>query len=204
MVRGKAGSLARKAGHVKTKAGSRAPQRPVKVVQVAKAPSPIRPVRGVARLPVKPTTLPGKTATLSGKTRAPQIHAAEPQARLALKERLAALSSATGKIGVLKRAVQRNFFEIGAILNHIRDAKLHEAKGYGSFEAFIEREIDISKVVCLRSARIAETMLREAAIAAGFERAAAAVAALDGEPVSGETPLRPVGSPGAFLPVHKQ
>lgn len=129
---------------------------------------------------------------------------ADTQARVELKERLAKLSAATGKIVGLKRAINKNFFDIGLILNQIRDGKLYEVKGYGSFEAFIEREIDINRTVCLRSARIAEVLAREVALSAGLERAAAAVAVLDGDMSAEEPPLRPVTSPGPSIPIHKQ
>lgn len=164
------------------------PSKPVQAKAVLKAPERRGPAMDVAKVVSK-----GHAA-----------EPAEPQARVALKERLAELSSATGKIGGLKRALHKNFFDLGIILNKIRDEKLYEVKGYGSFEAYVEREIDLNKIVCLRAARIAETMIREAAVAAGFDRAAAAVAALDGDTTADQAPFRPVGSPGALLPIHKQ
>jgi hypothetical protein len=68
----------------------------------------------------------------------------------------------------------------------------------------VEREIDLNKVVCLRSARIAEAMIRDVAIEAGLERASAAVAALDGEAVSPASIASFAGPSGAVLPFHKQ
>ena len=35
------------------------------------------------------------------------------------------------------------------MLNQIRNERLYEVKGYGSFESFVEREIDINKAICL-------------------------------------------------------
>jgi hypothetical protein len=89
------------------------------------------------------------------------------------------------------------------LLNQIRNEKLYEVKGYGSFESFVERELDLNKVLCMRAARIAEAIHRDQALAAGLERAAAAVAALDGE-LEPATPTRPAGSPAGGIPVHKQ
>jgi hypothetical protein len=132
------------------------------------------------------------------------LGSSESPARVELKERLAKLSAATSKIGGLKRAINKNFFDVGVILNRIRDEKLYEVKGYGSFEAFVEREIDIARIICLRSARIAEAMTRDVALAAGLERAAAAVAVLDGDLSAEEPSLRPVVSPGPSIPIHKQ
>jgi hypothetical protein len=120
-----------------------------------------------------------------------------------LKTQFAKLSTATSQIASLKRSLNKTFFDIGTLLNQIRDERLYEVKGYGSFESFVEREIDINKATCMRIGRIAEVIHREQAIAAGLERAGAAVAALDGEaePSSG---FRPAGSPAGGIPVHKQ
>jgi hypothetical protein len=120
-----------------------------------------------------------------------------------LKTQFAKLSSATSQIAGFKRSLNKTFFDIGALLNQIRNERLYEVKGYGSFESFVEREIDINKALCLKIGRIAEALHREHALAAGLERAAAAVAALDGEaePTSG---FRPAGSPAGGIPVHKQ
>lgn len=120
-----------------------------------------------------------------------------------LKVQLGKLSGATAQIATLKRNISKGFYEIGGILARIRTEKLYEVKGYGSFESFLERELDINKVSSLRMVRIAEVLKREDAVAAGFERAAAAVAALDGD-VEMSQASRPHGSPASALPLHKQ
>jgi hypothetical protein len=120
-----------------------------------------------------------------------------------LKVQLGKLSGATAQIVALKRNISKGFYEIGGILGRIRDEKLYVVKGYGSFESFLERELDINKVSSLRMVRVAEVLKREDAMAAGFERAAAAVAALDGE-VEVSQASRPAGSPASALPLHKQ
>jgi hypothetical protein len=124
-------------------------------------------------------------------------------AKQELKQQLGRLSAATAQIAGLKRNLSKGFYEIGGILSQIRSAKLYEVKGYGSFESFLERELDINKITSLRMARISEVLRREDAIAAGLERAAAAVAALDGESEPSQA-SRPVGSPASALPFHKQ
>jgi hypothetical protein len=123
-----------------------------------------------------------------------------------LKARFSALSASTSQIKALKRAIQKNFFEVGMQLERIRDEKLYEVKGYGSFESFVEREVDIDKVTCLRLARVARSMVREAALEVGMERACAAMAALDGEPLpSGGSGTYPVtGASLTTLPAHKR
>ena len=120
-----------------------------------------------------------------------------------LKAQFARLSAATSQITGLKRTLNKSFYDVGTLLNQIRNERLYEVKGYGSFESFVERELDLNKVLCMRAARIAEAIHRDQALAAGLERAAAAVAALDGEtePVA---PTRPAGSPAGGIPVHKQ
>lgn len=120
-----------------------------------------------------------------------------------LKVQLGKLSGATAQIATLKRNIGKGFYEIGGLLSQIRTEKLYVVKGYGSFESFLERELDINKVSSLRMVRIAEVLKREDAVAAGFERAAAAVAALDGE-VEVSQASRPAGSPASALPLHKQ
>jgi len=120
-----------------------------------------------------------------------------------LKAQLGRLSGATSQIAGLKRNLAKTFFDVGVILNQLKEQRLYEVKGYGSFEAFLERELDLNKVTCLRMARIAEVLKREDAVAAGLERSSAAVAALDGESEQAQG-FRPAGSPASALPLHKQ
>jgi hypothetical protein len=123
------------------------------------------------------------------------------QTKSELKEKFGKLSAASAQIAGFKRALGKTFFEVGVLLNQIRDERLYEVKGYGSFESFVEREVDINKALCLKIARVAEAIHRDQAIAAGLERAAAAVAALDGETEPAGV-FRPAGSPGG-IPAHK-
>src|SRR4029077_3749117 len=120
--------------------------------------------------------------------------------------RFSALNTATAQIKALKRSIQKNFFDVGLQLDRIRDEKLYEVKGYGSFESFLEREMDLDKVTCMRLARLARSMVREAAIEVGMERACAAMAALEGEQItpsnSGTYPVSGVAL--NTLPAHKR
>jgi hypothetical protein len=125
------------------------------------------------------------------------------QTKNELKAQFAKLSNATAQIAGLKRALNKSFFDIGVLLNQVRNERLYEVKGYGSFEAFVEREIDINKAICLKLTRIAEVLHHDQALAAGLERAAAAVAALDGE-TEPSALVRPGGSPAGGVPLHKQ
>jgi len=122
-----------------------------------------------------------------------------------LKARFTSLSNATAQVKALKRSLQKNFFEIGVQLDRIREERLYEVKGYGSFESFVERELDLDKATCMRLSRMPRTMLREAALEAGLERSCAAVAALDGDTQSGASGTYPVSSSALnTLPAHKR
>ena len=156
---------------------------------------------------------PGKTAPVRGTpgqivatpSRTP---ARSPVGAEELKLKFGALSSATSQIKGLKRSLNKSFFEVGRILADIQEKKLYEVKGYGSFESFVEREIDLGKTVSLRLVRITQTFVREAALAAGLERTTAALAALDGESDMLSTSTS-VSAPSAsaaartMLPPHK-
>jgi hypothetical protein len=120
-----------------------------------------------------------------------------------LKAQFGKLSSALAQLAALKRSLNKSFVEMGNLLQQIRNERLYEVKGYGSFEAFVERELDLNNAVSLRLVRIAECLHRDQALAAGLERASAAVAALDGE-VEGAQLGRPGGSPAGGVPLHKQ
>ena len=166
-----------------------------------KTPVPPKPVVAVA----KPAGT-GKGASVPPPARGITVESAAKGAtgdKQELKVQLGKLSGATSQIATLKRNISKGFYEIGGLLSRIRSEKLYEVKGYGSFESFLERELDINKVSSLRMVRIAEVLRREDAVAAGFERASAAVAALDGEVEVSSQASRPSGNLNA-LPLHKQ
>jgi hypothetical protein len=123
-----------------------------------------------------------------------------------LKARFTSLSAATAQVKALKRSVQKNFFDIGVQLDRIREERLYEVKGYGSFESFVERELDLDKATCMRLSRIPRVMLREAALEAGLERSCAAIAALDGDSgAAGASGTYPVSTSALnTLPAHKR
>ena len=154
-----------------------------------------RPPTGVVSVPrVEPVRLHGSE------------HGAAVSKTDHLKARFSALSASMSQVKTLKRALQKNFFDVGVQLERIRDEKLYEVKGYGSFESFVEREVDIDKVTCMRLARVARCMVREAALEVGMERACAAMATLDGEPMpsSGSGTYPVTGAALTTLPAHKR
>jgi len=162
--------------------------------------TPVPPKPSVAPKAVKAASVPPPARSITVESKAGA--GAGSGDKQELKVQLGKLSGATAQIATLKRNIGKGFYEIGGILGRIRDEKLFVIKGYGSFESFLERELDINKVSSLRMVRIAEVLKREDAVAAGFERAAAAVAALDGD-VEVSQASRPAGTLSA-LPLHKQ
>jgi hypothetical protein len=188
-------------GKVKTR--SSVPPKPVpKVIKVVAADKPDKKERTSSRPPAGVLAVP--------RVEPVRLHGSEHGAAVSktdhLKARFSALSASMTQIKALKRAVQKNFFEVGQHLERIREDKLYEVKGYGSFESFVEREVDIDKVTCMRLARVARSMVREAALEVGMERACAAMAALDGEPLpsSGSGTYPVTGAALTTLPAHKR
>ena len=121
-----------------------------------------------------------------------------------LKARIGALMSATSRIRSLKRAMNANFWEIGEILQHIEQGRLHEAKGFPNLETFVSRELDLAKNQGMKILKVTRTFQRAAAQAAGLERAMAALAALEGEEEAAASPQLPKRSASTVLPAHKR
>jgi hypothetical protein len=131
-----------------------------------------------------------------------------------IKQRVGDLHNALVKIKALRKNLGKGFFDIGSILKDIQGRRLYEAKGYGTFEAFLEREIDLGKTMGLRLVRVCTTFIKEAAHEHGLDRVlnamtalegAAEAAASNGKPASGgnkipeptpSTPALPMRPPG--------
>lgn len=169
------------------------------------APSAIgTPAKAAPAAPVRGT--PGQIIPSPSRTPARAPAGAEE-----LKAKIGALYAATSNIKALKRSMSKSFWEIGRILGEIQEKKLYEVKGYGSFEAFIEREIDLGKLLSLRLVRLTHVFVREAAMSAGYDRSVAGLAAFDGEtdvlsssPSVGNTSASLGSSMGRqMLPPHK-
>jgi hypothetical protein len=180
--------------------GKKAAAKPV--AAPAKAPAAVEAAPTPAQGPTAGPTKPGKASP------PPRLTVRTPVGADELKQKIGALATATGQIRNLKRGLQKSFFEIGSILKDIDDRRLYEVKGYGSFEAFLEREIDLGKQLGLRLSRAVQVFQREAALQAGLERVSAAIAVFDGEVDPNAAP--PATSPtssGGFrspIPFHKQ
>jgi hypothetical protein len=96
-----------------------------------------------------------------------------------IKKKIAELHAVLGQVKQLRKNLAKNFFDIGVILRDVQARKLYEAKGYGSFEAFLEREIDLGKTTSLRLVKIGTIFQKEAAVEMGLDKLVAALMALE-------------------------
>lgn len=116
-----------------------------------------------------------------------------------IKQKIAELHNQTQKVRTLRKRLDKGFFEIGQVLAEIQQQELYQAKGYGSFEAFLEREIDLGKLTCLRLMKIPGIFQREAAYDYGMDRLFAAISALEGELIPKAIPSAPGSKPALPL-----
>ena len=96
-----------------------------------------------------------------------------------IKARIGELHTALGRVRSLRKNLSDNFFELARALRHIAEERLFDAKGYATFEAFVEREIDLGKSVALRLARLPEVFQEKAAKEHGLDAVLAAMGALE-------------------------
>jgi hypothetical protein len=96
-----------------------------------------------------------------------------------IKQKVAELHNALVQIKGLRKNLNKSFYDIGVILKDVQARRLYEAKGFGSFEAFLEREIDLGKTTALRLVRVAGIFIKQAALEHGMDRVMSALAALE-------------------------
>lgn len=158
----------------------------IKKKKVKRGAPPMLP-RRLARRPLQSpgTPLPPPKATQPGSLHAP---ARAPDGADALKVRLMSVINLLGKLRGLKRSLNKQFWEAGLILADLSRPELYQAKGYGSWESFVEREIEreltIGRTTAEELRRIVRLFQREAAEELGFERLRGALRALFPEPGS--------------------
>jgi hypothetical protein len=113
-----------------------------------------------------------------------------------IKERVRDLHSLLSQIKGLRKNLAKSFFDIGVILKDIETRRLYEAKHFPSFEAFVEREIDLGKTTALRLVRTAELFQKTPALRVGMDRLFAALTAIDSSaaPEPGRVPPPPVST----------
>jgi hypothetical protein len=102
-----------------------------------------------------------------------------PQHAEDIKAKIGDLHNALVQIKALRKNLGKGFYDIGNILRDIQARRLYEAKGYGTFEAFLEREIDLGKTTALRLIRVCTTFLKEAALEYGMDRVVNALISLE-------------------------
>src|ERR1017187_1276880 len=95
-----------------------------------------------------------------------------------IKQRVSDLHSALSKIKTFRKNLNKTFFDIGVVLKDIQTRRLYEAKRFPSFEAFVEREIDLGKTTSLRLVRVAGLFQKEGALELGMERLFTAIQAI--------------------------
>ena len=100
----------------------------------------------------------------------------------------------------LRKNLSDGFFELGRVLKHIADDRLFDEKGYATFEAFVEREVDLGKAVALRLARIPDVFQERAARAHGMDAVLAALDVLE-EAAKKPLPRKPSGPARGALPL---
>jgi hypothetical protein len=96
-----------------------------------------------------------------------------------IKARVADLHAAIGRIRPLRKNLAHGFYDLGQVLAEIAAAKLYEAKGYTSIEAFADRELDLSRALALDMVRATKVFQRDAALEVGLDAIVAALRALD-------------------------
>jgi hypothetical protein len=99
-----------------------------------------------------------------------------------IKQKIGELHQALTQIKALRKNLNKSFYDIGMILRDVRDRQLFLAKGFGSFDAFLEREMDLGKTTSLRLVRITQIFLKEAALEFGMERSINALITLEAIP----------------------
>ena len=99
-----------------------------------------------------------------------------------IKAKIGDLHNALVQIKALRKNVAKTFYDIGRILHDIQVRRLYLAKGYGTFEAFLEREMDLGKTTSLKLVRVSTTFLKEAALEFGMDSVINALNALESTP----------------------
>lgn len=207
----------------KGKAGaSKAPaaKAPAKGAKTTKAKGPA-PAKGAKAAAAEPKRKLGLRGAAPWAARHAAKHAAEARARAAepplpgsaratirtpvaaedIKARIGQLHNLSTQVKALRKNMAKGFFDIGVVLRGIRDERLFEAKGFGTFEAYLEREMaDIGKTTSLRLVRLCSLFQKDAALELGMDRifmALMSIEAGDGlgpDRPSGKIPPPPISS----------
>jgi hypothetical protein len=113
-----------------------------------------------------------------------------------IKQKVRDLHAALAQIKALRKSLPKTFYDIGLVLKDIQTRRLYEAKRFPSFEAFVEREIDLGKTTALRLVRVSALFIKESALEVGMDKLFAAIATIDsaGEPEVARIPPPPIST----------
>lgn len=116
-----------------------------------------------------------------------------PATAEAIKAKIGDLHNALQQIKGFRKNLSKGFYDVGLVLKDIQGRRLFEAKGFGTFEAFLERETaELGKTTALRLVRIASLFQKDAALELGMDRIFMALSSI--EQGDGITPdARPSG-----------
>lgn len=125
-----------------------------------------------------------------------------PAAAEDIKARIADLHNALQQVKAFRKNLSKGFFDVGVVLREIQAKRLYEAKGFGTFEAFLERETaELGKTTALRLVRIAGLFQKEGALELGMDRVFMALMSIetgdglgDAARPSGKIPPPPLSS----------
>jgi hypothetical protein len=107
-----------------------------------------------------------------------------------IKQKIGALNNCLAQIKGLRKALHKTFFDIGLVLRDIQARKLFEPKGYGTFDAVLDREIDLGKTTSQRLVRITQVFIKEAALDFGMERCINGLMTLEAVPEAAGSSVR--------------
>ncbi|MDP3276056.1 MAG: hypothetical protein Q8Q09_12720 [Deltaproteobacteria bacterium] len=126
---------------------------------------------------------PPRAPMMAGSLHAP---ARAPEGLDQTKKRIAQIHSLLSQLKNMKRSMTRQFFEMGLVLEKLDNPELYKARGFASFDNFVEREIErdinIGRSDVSVLLKIVKIFQRPAAEEAGLERLRAALKAMYPEP----------------------
>lgn len=138
---------------------------------------------------------PPKPPTPPGSLHAP---ARSPEGAEKLKANLTEAINGLARLRALKRNLNRQFWQAALELEKLSSPALYQAKGYGSWESFLEREVErelsIGRTVAADLVKIVKVFKQEAAEEIGLERLRAALKAIWPEPGSPASTPPPGGA----------
>jgi hypothetical protein len=128
-----------------------------------------------------------------------------PQGAEDIKVKIGQLHNALTQIKTFRKNLAKGFFDIGIVLKDIQARRLYEAKGFGTFEAFLEREMDLGKSTSLKLVKLCGIFQKDAALELGMDKVFAAINAIELEGIaearpSGKIPPPPIST--SMLPLR--